>query len=209
MGIQGSGNWCRWNTRITTASQHRVDIRWLRKQNLLQPGTSGPISWSCNGEETGRINFKIEGNNMILSYRYGSQGCEGESVEQVVHMTQTPCNYGGYRKWFLCPRCSKRVEILYGVEKHFLCRHCYSLTYDSSNASPLQRIYDKAIKLQKKLGGSGILVDPVPDRPKGQHRSTYNRIVDEILRLEATGDAGVFENMGYGFKSQPCKYSGF
>ena len=163
--MEGSGNWCRWNIRTTTDSQHQIDISWLRKHNYLHPGTSGPLSWSCNGEETGKINFKIEENNMILNYRHRSQGGEWEDVEQIVSIVKTPCNYGGYRKWFRCPRCCKQVAILYGTGKYFLCRHCNNLTYDSSNASPLQRIYDKAIKLRKKLGGSAILLDPISDRP--------------------------------------------
>jgi hypothetical protein len=199
MGVRGSGNWFRCNTRAPTASQRRIDVRWLRKQNYLHPGISGPLSWSCNGQETGRINFKIEENNMTLSYRHRSQGKEWEKVEQIIPITRTPCNYGGSRKWFLCPRCGKRVAVLYGAGKYFFCRCCYQLTYDSCNSCDLQRILNKSYKLKEKIGGEPILHSRIPDRPKWMHRSTYIRIVDEIYGLESLSEQGMIDKWGFSF----------
>ena len=195
----GSGNWYRWDARITTESQHRVDIRWMRKQNYLKPGALGLLSWSCNGEKTGSVNFRMEADNIILSYRHRPHSGEWEDVEQVVPITKTPCNFGGYRKWFSCPHCWKRVTSLYGVEKYFLCRHCYNLTYESSNSFPIKRLFDKAGKLREQLGGGTLLMDPIADRPKGLHHSTYNRIVAEINRLEDVGNTIMFEQYGMRF----------
>ncbi|MCP4670715.1 MAG: hypothetical protein GY857_05360, partial [Desulfobacula sp.] len=125
----------------------------MKKQNDLTPGVSGSLSWSSRGKKTGSIRYRIEGNQMILNYRHRPHGGEWGDVEQNVSFERTPCNYGGYRKWFLCPRCVKRVAILYGAGKYFFCRHCYQLTYDSCNSSHLQRIFDRANKLKEKLGG--------------------------------------------------------
>ena len=46
----------------------------------------------------------------------------------------TRCNYGGERRWLLCPRCFKRVATLYRPpdEVHFACRQCHQLTYRST-----------------------------------------------------------------------------
>ncbi len=46
MGGSGSGNYLRWSTKSTTGSQHRVDIRWLKKQRYLRPGAFGLLTWS-------------------------------------------------------------------------------------------------------------------------------------------------------------------
>lgn len=192
------GGW-RWNAKLTTESQHRIDIRWLKRQNYLRPGVSGPLSWSSRGEQTGAISFCMKENSMILNYRHKPREGEWEAVEQVISIDQTPCNYGGYRKWFLCPRCWKRVAILYGTGKYFFCRHCYQLTYDSCNTSDLQRIFDKANKLKKKLGGHAGLSYPIPNRPKGMHRSTYIRIVAKIYQLENLGDQGIMDKWGMVF----------
>ncbi|MDA3787908.1 MAG: hypothetical protein PF503_05400 [Desulfobacula sp.] len=199
MGGSGSGSWYRWDTKAKTESQHRVDIRWLKKQNYLKPGISGSLSWSSRGESTGSIRFSMQENNMILKYRHRPRGGEWQDVEQIISFDQTPCNYGGHRKWFLCPRCYKRVSLLYGAGKYFLCRHCHDLTYDTCNSSPLQRIFDKANKLRERIGGHAGLSYPIADRPKGMHHSTYIRIVAKIERLENLGDIGMVEKWGFGF----------
>lgn len=50
---------------------------------------------------------------------------------QMIPITQTECNYGGERVWFVCPTCNRRVGTLYrkplGIL--FLCRNCQNLTY--------------------------------------------------------------------------------
>ena len=196
MGGSGSGRILRWDTKSTTESQHRIDIRWLRKQNSLLPGYSGSIFWSMRGEKTGSIRYRMERDRMVLIYRHRPRGCDWENVEQIICLDKTICNYGGYRKWFLCPQCQKRVALLYGAGKYFLCRHCYSLTYDSCNASPLQRIFDRANKLRESLGGHAGVAFPIADRPKGVHHATYNRIVAEIYRLEDLGERGMISKWG-------------
>ena len=199
MGGSGSGSWYRWNAKSKTESQHRVDIRWLKKQKYLNPGASGSMSWSNRGETTGSIGFRIEENKMILKYRHKPRDSEWERVEQTIFIDQTPCNYGGYRKWFFCPRCSKRVALLYGAGKYFFCRHCYKLTYASCNSSSIQHIFDKADKLKKKLGGEPGSYSSIADRPKGMHHKTYNRIVNEIYRLEGLGEQGMMDKWGVAF----------
>ena len=196
MAGQGSGNWWRWDAKSTTDSQDSIDIRLLKEQNCLLPGYSGSLSWSMRGKTTGPIGYNIKENSIILNYKHRSQSGEWEDVEQVISFDRTPCNYGGSRKWFLCPRCFKRVAVLYGAGKYFFCRHCYNLTYESCNICDLQRIFNKAYKLKKKLGGQAGLHKPIPDRPKGMHRSTYIRMVVEIDRLEEFGHQCIFEQFG-------------
>ena len=199
MGGSGSGRMLRWGTKSKTESQHRIDIRWLKKQKYLNPGVAGLMSWSNRGEKTGSINFHMEELKMILNYRHKPRGGEWEDVEQAISFDRTPCNYGGYRKWFLCPRCNKRVAILYGAGKYFFCRHCYQLTYNSCNEFPLQRILDKSYKIKKRLGGEPGLSSLVPDRPKGMHHKTYNRMKAEIYQLEHRCNMGMLEKWGFCF----------
>ena len=42
-----------------------------------------------------------------------------EQVDQVIPFDHTRCHFGGFRLWFLCPRCRRRVAILYGAGKYF------------------------------------------------------------------------------------------
>ena len=154
MGCNGSGNWYRWGAKGVTIEQKRIDIRWLNKQGYLNNSyCSGSLSWSSRGEKTGSIGFSITLDKMILTYRQRERDGDWEEVEQTIQFDHTSCNFGGYRKWFLCPRCNKRVAILYGAGKYFFCRHCYNLTYQSCNECCLQRILNKSYKLKEQVGG--------------------------------------------------------
>lgn len=180
MGGSGSGQWYRWDSKSTTESQHRVDIRYLKKQGLLKPGIGGSLSWSCSGEQTGSIRYRMESGHLVLEYRHRSPGGDWEPVEQTISFDRTPCFFGGHRKWFLCPRCLKRVAILYGGGKDFFCRHCYDLTYSSQQEGTIDRIGRKARKIRARLGASTDLFAPVSCRkPKGMHQKTFLRLREE------------------------------
>ena len=176
MGGYGSGQYYRWDKKTTTESQHRVDVRYLKKHGLLTPGTSGSLSWKSRGEQTGSVGFRMEKNRMVLNYRHRSNGGEWEPVEQPVLLNRTSCNYGGFRVWLLCPRCNRRVALLYGAGRLFLCRHCYGLTYASQQEPDYDRMMRKAQKIRKKLGGAESSMEPFPPKPKGMHWKTYNRL---------------------------------
>ena len=71
MGGSASGTWYRWDSKDTTESQHRVDIRWLKQKGYLMPGNAGKFTWSCNGEQTGAVGFRLEpdwGHNEFAMY---------------------------------------------------------------------------------------------------------------------------------------------
>jgi len=180
MGGRGSGSWYRWGGRkTTTESQKRIDIRWLKQQGYLQAGTMGSLSWSCRGEATGSINYSMIEEGMLLNYRYRINGGEWEPVEQRILFDRTRCNYGGNRTWFLCPRCGKRVVVLYGAGKLFLCRHCYDLTYRSQQEGVVDRMMRKQWKIRERLGASNSLFDPILFKPKGMHQKTFDRLRNE------------------------------
>ena len=179
MGGSGSGSWYRWGSKTTTESQHRIDIRWLKRQGYLRPIAIGSLSWSWADEKTGSIGFRMETNHMILNYRCRLHFGEWENVEQVVSFERTPCNYGGHRTWFLCPRCWRRVAVLYGAGKYFWCRYCYDLTYSSQQESKPDRLMRKARKIRKRLGASNNLVQPILFKPKNMHQKTFDRLYRE------------------------------
>jgi hypothetical protein len=48
-----------------------------------------------------------------------------------IETNTTPCNFGGTRSWFICPRCKKRAGTLYKppTKDELLCRKCHNLSY--------------------------------------------------------------------------------
>lgn len=188
MGGYGSGSWYRWNSKRTTESQHRIDVRLLRKWGYLNGSMFvGTWSWSCGGNPTGSINYRVDSERMVLSYRHRARRGEWESVEQTIHFDLTPCNYGGRRYWFLCPRCYRRVAVLYGAGKYFYCRHCYGLTYASQQERLGDRMMRKARNIRKRLDSNNTVFDLFPLKPKGMHWKTYERLKLEADRAAAIG----------------------
>lgn len=199
MGGWGSGKGSSYPKKKTTESQHRIDIRWLKKHGYLQPGSVGLLSWSFRGEQTGSIGYRMEANQMILNYRHRPHGGDWEQVEQAITLDRTTCNYGGKRKWFLCPRCWKRVAVLYGVRKFFLCRHCYRLTYGSQQEGVVDRMMRKQRKIRERLHASQILVDPILFKPKGMHQKTFYRLREEADYANKLSSLMICQRLGIKF----------
>ena len=176
MGGYGSGSWWRYGSKATTESQHRIDIRWLKKHGYLHPDSFGSLSWSRRGEQTGSIRYRMEEDRMILNYRHRPREGEWEDVEQAITFNRTSCNYGGHRTWFLCPRCWKRVAVLYGAGKYFFCRHCYNLTYGCQQEGRSDRLMRKARKIRERLGASDNLSESILFKPKNMHQKTFDRL---------------------------------
>jgi hypothetical protein len=70
----------------------------------------------------------------------------------------TRCNYGGGRRWLLCPRCFKRVAKLYRPldEVLFACRQCHELTYRSTQChdAKLDRLLKAPVEVIEKMVAS-------------------------------------------------------
>ncbi len=52
---------------------------------------------------------------------------------------------------------------------------------------------EKAAQIKRQLGGSGAYADPVPERPKGMHQRTYERLCNEGEAEVAVGAFGQLE----------------
>ena len=192
MGGCGSGSWYRWNSRRTTGSSLSLDVRRFQRDGYLVPGKSFSWAWSNDaGEKLATIGIRVEKNLMILNYRVGSNSDDLADVSEPVPLEWMSCNYGGFRPWFRCPgvksgvHCGRRVAILYGPGKFFLCRHCYDLAYSSQNASAMDRPMYRAQRIRRRLGGSASLMSPFPWKPRGLHWKTYWRLRREAERAES------------------------
>lgn len=179
MGGINSGRRYRYDTKTTTNECLFIDLRYMKKQGLLKPGTGGTFSWSSGGQQTGSIAYSYYGDRLELNYRVN-----GEPVQDSIRIARTACNYGGHRQWFICPSCGKRQVVLYGLAGLFRCRKCHGLPYSSQMESNSDRASRKANKLRKRLGGEEGALNPIPSRPKGMHYKTYDRIVSQITEAE-------------------------
>lgn len=136
----------KYNKKIKNVSDFlpRLSIFDLRKKGFLIDGIrSGTLTWNQGND---RIEFvvsishvrdsylefiysKKDNKEVITDYKYKSE------------IEKTKCHFGKCRFWFKCPKCSKRIGLLYMLNYYFKCRHCHNLTYSSRNMNRHSKSY--------------------------------------------------------------------
>jgi hypothetical protein len=169
--------------RTTCESCKSIDVRRWHREGRLRAGQSFSWSWTRGGTPSGSISVQTETEAVLFMFRQQSWGdTEWQSVQQRVPITWTACHFGGCRPWFRCTGytggryCGRRVALLYLAGKLFACRRCYGLAYTSQQESLWCRGLGKAQKIRMQLGGSPSMLEVFPDRPKGMHWKTYERL---------------------------------
>jgi len=192
MGGIGSG---RHSRQSTIESTNTLDVRWLNRKGLLKHQNQGSLKWTRNGNPVGGIGYKITDDRMTLIYKHlNQQNQEWEEVEQTIYFDETRCNYGGTRKWFLCPNCRKRVAILTDLGKYFYCRKCYRLPYRSTLETSRDRFYSKKDKLGEEIFEHYENGD-VWQKKKSMHWKTFNKKYNEYNRLREITDTIFIEQV--------------
>jgi len=159
-----------------------LDVRKLKRKGCLIPGRSFSWQWSVGGNVHSTIGFKVYEQHVTLNYNHRK-----EPVEQQILFEWTPCNYGGERAWWRCPR-GRRCAVVYGAGKLFSCRVCYSLAYSSTCETGRDRKFRRANELRRKIGAKAKSLNRLPIfKPKGMHQKTWDRIIFEIKILEHQG----------------------
>jgi hypothetical protein len=150
-----------------------LDIRKLTRKGLLVPGSSFSWQWTVNDRKVAGINIRVDLPSVVLSYFMKSSG---EIVEQWVQTQTSPCHLGGQRHWFTCPKCDKRVAILYAPGRYFACRQCGDLAYATQKQGAGGRASTRVNKIRKRLGWQAGILNDTGGKPKGMHWATYQRL---------------------------------
>lgn len=174
MGGRGSGRRSSYSGKSITSDSMPLDIRKIARAGLLLPGSSFSWRWLVNDLQVAGISIRVDDDHgMVISYRMKSSG---EVVEQQVQTQTSPCRFGGERHWFTCPRCSRRMAVLYAPGRYFACRHCGGLGYATQKEGAGDRASTKADKLRKRLGWEAGILNGDGFKPKGMHWKTYQRL---------------------------------
>jgi hypothetical protein len=155
------------------------------RDDLLATRSYFQWSWTRNGERAASIGVRVHTESVPLIYTHSRWDSEPRAMEYAINLERTPCYYGGERVWFRCParECGRRVAILYSAG-YFVCRHCLQLAYESQREQPHYRALHKAQAIHEKLGGTGIIDDPV-FKPQGMHWRTYSRQMKRLQEAES------------------------
>ena len=173
MGGRGSGRPSGCGGKRDTSSSMPLDIRKFTHKGLLVHGNSFSWQWTVCEREVASISIRVDLQSMVLSSRMKSTD---ELVEQRLQTQTSPCNLGGQRHWFTCPRCSKRVAVLYAPGRYFACRLCGGLAYATQKEGVGDRAMTKADRLRKHLGWPAGIAHGDGGKPKGMHWETFLKL---------------------------------
>lgn len=151
-----------------TTALRSIDVRRMASENCLTPGCTYQWSWwNDAGEVASSIGLSVSRDGVTISY-----STDGSDVAVFAPIERTQCNYGGTRQWFLCPRCRRRVALLY-LGNEVACRRCFGMTYPSQSEDELDRLRRRKAKIEGRLGDG-----------KRKTAATIGRLNVELVRVE-------------------------
>jgi hypothetical protein len=102
--------------------------------------------WTYKDAEISKMNMELKQDKLSYDFYFGQ-----DFIKKYVAITYTKCNYGNYRKWFICPKCNNKKGVLYfDYGNHlFYCRNCLNINYLSSQMSKGNKITDINLRLEK------------------------------------------------------------
>ncbi len=160
-------------SRPQTSMAARLDVRKMARDGVLTTGATITWRWSSGLLAT----MAVQETAIALDYLF--EFIQGERrVHSHVRLERTPCQFGGSRVWFACPRCHRRVAILY-LWGYPACRTCCRMAYPSQSEDAIDRSWRRTRKIEERLGGEW------PARkPKWMRQTTYDRLWEAGCREE-------------------------
>jgi hypothetical protein len=156
--------------RISVEGLQSIDVRDLNRRGAFKG--SSP-DWIAQFPFLG-----LRTSHFLIEYR--DLNSPADRPPQHIPVQWTRCTYGGARPWFTCS-CGRRCGKLYYGNGFLGCRSCGEMIYESQRRSRRGRLHLKATRIRARLrdyGRPGI--DPIPSRPSGMRRKTY-----DCLRTQA------------------------
>lgn len=168
MGGYGSGRPARWPSLW---SLHSVRAKHVREACGFRPGLQGSLDFA-------------DGVRVSVVTVDGAVLVNGVPVPVIY----TRPHFGGRRAWFRCPNCSRRCTLVYGRNRQWGCRCCWRANYPSQKEDRLDRLVRRAGALRRRLGDATIdhvhCVGIPPDKPRGMHWRTYDRLTADLEHVE-------------------------
>jgi hypothetical protein len=140
---------------------------------LLVPGNGFSWQWLVNDRQVAGISIRVDFAKHGAVLPHEEHRRSGRATGADANLT---CHLGGQRHWFTCPRCSKRVAVLYAPGRYFACRQCGGLGYATQKEGAGDRASTKADKLRKRMGWEAGILNGNGGKPKGMHWKTYQRL---------------------------------
>ena len=181
MGGIGSGRSC-WRSKNFVEETRFITSKWVKAH--LQTLSKQPlqVNWHQGKESLGSASVSLVNlHQLCVRYKYRcSSDVSWLTVTEFIPLQLSACRYGGERLWFTCPKCGKRIAIIY-VDSMVACRDCLGLRYQSEYEDDISRLQSKARKIFDRIGHDYV-------RPKGMHHKTYECLLSKAIELQISQD---------------------
>jgi hypothetical protein len=161
----------------------RIEMRYLVRNKYLT-GYSKRLNWTFDGEVIGGIVVTPRGDEIRLEYGI-RMGDQFEDCSQTVRSIKEGCRFGGYRYWFVCPKCDSKRATLYFRRKQFACRVCQGICYQVQSGGYEDRICHNFHKLE----------ETIMDRSKWGTRS-FKRLMEKMNTISEQYNSVLESAMG-------------
>ena len=193
MGGYNSG---RYGWRGVIENRKRLDIRECVRRGWLRPGSAGSYSWRRDGASCGSVDYTVLDGALELRYTILSGDDEGKRVQVTIPIRILPWRFGGQRRYWLCPSCCRRCEII-AMASHgrgWACRRCLRLRYISQGLATADRLQRRADQLYARAGDD--YGDSFVRKRKWLRWRTFNGLMDRANAASNAADAAFLWRLG-------------
>ena len=184
MGSRGSAGGHNLKRSGVVEDAWSLDARELQRRDILEHGWCARVALSHRSGRTSMIEFECEYDRIHL--RCGVRDTAGHLISKSVSMeiTRVSKRYGGSQAYLLCPRCEKRVLLVYLNGGDLVCRTCADLVHTSSRERTGDRALRRCHKLRARLGDDHRFLAGMPARPPHMRWRTYHTTWRKISAAE-------------------------
>lgn len=166
MGGTGSGRVAGMTGRGTVEESRVLDLTWMVRSGLLDPGSAGEgtITWKQPHLDRITLVMRYRCNRELQQLKVEhADAAGGPALQYPLDLTTTPLPWGGRRWWLRCgllhhkhgnaAPCGRRVAKLYlpRGRRFFGCRHCHQLTYQSCRDSRVPNCVHRQIAANMQI----------------------------------------------------------
>jgi len=144
------------------------------------------------------IRIEVITDHLKVTYRKRKEHTYNIPIER------QPCNYGGFRSFFRCPLCQKRMRFLYFAEHSvFLCRKCLNLGYWSQRLRPSRRYSYMHAKIEDPIKSRGGNLEG--EKPSYMHKGTYRVLQAKQRYYDSKHNQAINKELlaWYGARAEP------
>lgn len=188
MGGLGSGR--RRRGAPKTIEYIKLDLTCF-STNEFEFGVTRTLAWMRDGELAAGAECSLSDESVDVWL----VSSNGHQAQQVLSLAKTKANFGGTRRWFVCPMCGSRRRTLY-LRDRFECRVCVGAVYESQYAYLRVPGEAAARTLRERFGIGPDFEVYSAEKPKRMHWKTFRAIEKTIWDADVEFDRAVEAKLG-------------